>query len=250
MTSDDYKSVDTIKQAMGSIARLGRAGGTHLALAMQRPSGGTVSSDLMNNIQQTIILGAFDSGASTLLFEKDISNMARPEIKGRGFTQIGKKDIFEVQTYWIEPEKVWEWDEDLWVTYENSEYLKQCEHRGKTPDMSGFVTPVKVGELPAPEEENIKLEHINEEESEEEDWENFDVDVDETIDDILGEINEDDLSGDDDNFEDEVIDKDLDSHNENNEPIKNNKVISFKKVSSKDEQVEQKTKPLKFKIKK
>lgn len=25
MTSDDYKSVDTVKQALGSIARLGRA---------------------------------------------------------------------------------------------------------------------------------------------------------------------------------------------------------------------------------
>lgn len=33
MTSDDYKSVDTVKQALGSIARLGRAAATHLALA-------------------------------------------------------------------------------------------------------------------------------------------------------------------------------------------------------------------------
>jgi len=33
MTSDDYKSVDTVKSALGSIARLGRAAGVHLALA-------------------------------------------------------------------------------------------------------------------------------------------------------------------------------------------------------------------------
>ena len=36
MTAEDYKSVDTVKQALGSIARLGRAAGTHLALACQR----------------------------------------------------------------------------------------------------------------------------------------------------------------------------------------------------------------------
>ena len=36
MTSDDYKSVDIVKGALGSIARLGRAAGVHLALACQR----------------------------------------------------------------------------------------------------------------------------------------------------------------------------------------------------------------------
>ena len=33
MTSDDFKSVDIVKQSLGSIARLGRAAGVHLALA-------------------------------------------------------------------------------------------------------------------------------------------------------------------------------------------------------------------------
>ena len=51
MTSDDYKSVDTVKSALGSIARLGRAAGVHLALACQRASGSTISTDLKNNIQ-------------------------------------------------------------------------------------------------------------------------------------------------------------------------------------------------------
>ena len=59
MTSDDYKSVDTVKQALGSIARLGRAAGVHLALACQRASGGTISTDLKNNIQQSILLVFF-----------------------------------------------------------------------------------------------------------------------------------------------------------------------------------------------
>jgi len=33
MNSDDYKSVETVKTSLGSIARLGRAAGVHLALA-------------------------------------------------------------------------------------------------------------------------------------------------------------------------------------------------------------------------
>lgn len=51
MTSEDYKSVDTVKNALGSIARLGRAAAVHLALACQRASGSTISTDLKNNIQ-------------------------------------------------------------------------------------------------------------------------------------------------------------------------------------------------------
>ena len=66
MNSDDYKSVDTVKQALGSIARLGRAAGVHLALAAQRASGGTINSDLKNNIQMSCLLGGFDSGALEL----------------------------------------------------------------------------------------------------------------------------------------------------------------------------------------
>lgn len=71
MTSDDYKSVDIVKQALGSIARLGRAAAVHLALACQRASGSTISTDLKNNIQMSCLLGGFDDGASQLMFEKD-----------------------------------------------------------------------------------------------------------------------------------------------------------------------------------
>jgi hypothetical protein len=71
MTSDDYKSVDIVKGALGSIARLGRAAGVHLALACQRASGSTISTDLKNNIQMSVLLGGFDDGASQLMFEKD-----------------------------------------------------------------------------------------------------------------------------------------------------------------------------------
>ena len=216
MTSDDYKSVDTIKNAMGSIARLGRAAGVHLALAMQRASGGTVSSDLMNNIQQSILLGAFDSGSSTLMFEKDISNMAKPEIKGRAFMQVGKKDIYEVQTYWIEPEKSWVFVEERKDTYENKVYLDQCKLLGKEPDDSGFVTPQKIGELSEPEvevslepkENSVKEEKANDDDWENFDWSSFDDENEESSDEELGskiEENEepiDDFDGGDEEAED------------------------------------------------
>lgn len=124
-STDDYKSLEVAKTAMGSIARLGRAAGCHLALAMQRASSGTVSTDLMNNIQQSILLGAFDSGTSQMLFEKDVSHLAKPEIKGRAFMQVGKRTMYEVQTYYTQPDKDWIFDETKRDTIKNPEWQKQ-----------------------------------------------------------------------------------------------------------------------------
>jgi hypothetical protein len=143
MNSDDYRAVDTIKQCFGSIARLGRAAATHLALACQRASGGTISSDLKNNIQMSILLGAFDSGASTLMFEKDITDLAKPEIKGRGFLQSGN-EIIETQTYFIKPERDWVFDENLKMTYNNPVFLEQKEKRNEPINDSGWVAQYKL----------------------------------------------------------------------------------------------------------
>lgn len=230
MNGDDYKSVDTIKQGLGSIARLGRAADVHLALAMQRASGGTVSSDLMNNIQQTILLGAFDSGSSTLLFEKDISNLAKPEIKGRAFMQVGKREIYEVQTYWIEPEKVWVFDEERKDTYENKVYLDQCELLGKTPDDTGWVDDNK-NEIPQPD--------VNSSENELQNNNSSDTNVDEEW--------EDDENWDEDiEWDDE---EEVDTPQVGPEPsiLPKSNTISINKIKSEDE--DNKTKPLKFNFK-
>lgn len=109
---DDYKLVNSIKESISSIARLGRASACHLALATQRPSGNVISSDLKNNIQQSVILGDFDTGASTLIFDEDISHKAKPYIKGRGFIKSGK-EIIETQTYWTEPKRDFVYKEDI-----------------------------------------------------------------------------------------------------------------------------------------
>ena len=101
---DNYKLVNSIKESISSIARLGRAAACHLALATQRPSGNVISSDLKNNIHQSVILGDFDTGASTLIFDEDISHKSKPHIKGRGFIKAGK-EIIETQTYWTVPSR-------------------------------------------------------------------------------------------------------------------------------------------------
>ena len=96
--ANDYRSVDIVKQALGSIARLGRAAGTHLVLCCQRASGSIISTDLMNNISMSVLLGGFDDAASYLMFNQDISNRCRPEIRGRGFIGSGN-EIIETQIF-------------------------------------------------------------------------------------------------------------------------------------------------------
>ena len=157
MSSDDYNLVDSIKTNLGSIARLGRAAAVHLALAAQRASGGTINADLMNNIQMAMLLGGFDGSASQLMFEKDISNLAKPHIKGRGFIQAGKgSSIVEIQTYYTKPEYDWVFDENQKDTYTNPIFLEQKKLRKEEVDDSGWVTPTM------PEEETIEEETADE----------------------------------------------------------------------------------------
>lgn len=99
MNSADYKSVEKIRSTMGSIARLGRAAGINIIIIAQRMSVGVITSDLNYNIQSRFLIGAFDNGTSLAMFEKDISDEAKPEIKGRGFAQFNFGDIYEVQLF-------------------------------------------------------------------------------------------------------------------------------------------------------
>lgn len=125
MSSDDFRAVSNIKSNMGSIGRLGRAAGCHMVLATQKASSGTVSSELMNNIHQRAVLGDFDGGVSSTLFEKDISHMSRPEIKGRGFMKSGSQ-LYEFQCYWTDPKTDFDFEEKMLI-----DELK--EYREKNP---------------------------------------------------------------------------------------------------------------------
>lgn len=110
LSGSNYKLVSNIQDNIGSIARLGRAAGTHLVLATQRPSSNVINADLKNNIQQSVLLGDFDSGISSLVFDEDIAHLSKPEIKGRGFVKAGK-DKYEFQSYWTEPKRDFKYNE-------------------------------------------------------------------------------------------------------------------------------------------
>ena len=131
MSSDDFRAVSSIKSNMGSIGRLGRAAGCHMVLATQKASSGTVSSELMNNIHQRAVLGDFDGGVSSTLFEKDISHMSRPEIKGRGFMKSGSQ-LYEFQSYWTDPETDFVF-EDKMLIEELEEYREKNPIKEEKP---------------------------------------------------------------------------------------------------------------------
>lgn len=85
------------------------------------------------------------------MFEKDISQLSKPEIKGRGFIGSGK-EIIETQTYFTMPENDWVFDDTMLLTYNNPVYIEQCKRKGVTVDDSGFIPQKKLDEA----EENTK----------------------------------------------------------------------------------------------
>lgn len=109
----------------------------------------------------SMLLGGFDSGSSTLMFEKDISQLAKPQIKGRAFLQSGN-DIIETQTYYIKPEESWVFDEDLKMTYTNPIFLKQKKKRKEPIDDSGFMPQIPLDE-PKDDESKSLLKELNDE---------------------------------------------------------------------------------------
>ena len=104
----------------------------------------------------SVLLGSFDSGASTLMFEKDVSNLAKPEIKGRGF--IGtSNDVIETQTYFTQPHLDWEFDTNTFATFNNPEFKKQCKAKGVDVDKlnTGWVKQIPLDKLAEEQEEEI-----------------------------------------------------------------------------------------------
>lgn len=147
MSSDDFRAVSNIKQNMGSIGRLGRAAGCHMVLATQKASSGTVSSELMNNIHQRAVLGDFDGGVSSTLFEKDISHMCKPEIKGRGFMKSGSQ-MYEFQCYWTDPKTDFMFEDKMLID-QLKEYRENnpIEKEDKPEEESSTPTEQPPGEV-------------------------------------------------------------------------------------------------------
>lgn len=73
MCCDDYRSVDKIKTALGSISRLSRAAGIMFILTCERPGGNVISTDLFNNIINRVNVGKIaDVTVSQLMFDENL----------------------------------------------------------------------------------------------------------------------------------------------------------------------------------
>lgn len=129
--------------------------------------------DIVSAITKVWILHA------QLMFEKDISQLAKPQIKGRGFVGSGQ-EIIETQTYYTQPENDWIFDDTQLLTYENPVYLEQCKRKGVKVDDSGFI-PQKPLDEEADEEEMIDDDEDDIDDIDDDD----DIDIDDSDNDFM-----------------------------------------------------------------
>ena len=73
---------------VGEIARLGRAAGVHMVLAMQRPDAIVLKGEIKSNLDFRIVAGRMDSTASGMALDNGLATRV-PGIIGRGVAQMG-----------------------------------------------------------------------------------------------------------------------------------------------------------------
>lgn len=139
MTDSNYALVEPMKDAFGSILRLGRAAAVHLVIAAQLLTNDVVNRDMMNNIQLKTVLGVISPDVSTHMFDKDISNRSKPRVKGRGQVQSVGSEVIEYQSFYTKEIDLWRFDPDNYASIESKIYNEQLERDGKKPDLSGFI---------------------------------------------------------------------------------------------------------------
>ena len=96
VSSDDYKSVETIKSGLGSLLRLGRAAACYTVIICQQSD--ILGDNLKYCSQNSILLGGFGDNLSNKILGQDVSKNCKPRIKGRGF-MISDGDLSEVQFF-------------------------------------------------------------------------------------------------------------------------------------------------------
>jgi DNA segregation ATPase FtsK/SpoIIIE-like protein len=146
MSSDDYKVTDSVRSCMSAIARLARAADVRLLIAGQYASPAAINTELKNNIYLKVALGNFSDTTSNLIFDKDLSHLAQPEIKGRAL-MMNFNTLYRLQTYYNKQSE-WEFDESMKDTHINPQYIKNMAEKGIEIDDSGFVKQYRQGEKP------------------------------------------------------------------------------------------------------
>lgn len=103
-----------------------------------------------------------------------ISQLAKPDIKGRGFLGSGQ-EIIETQTYFTRPESDWEFDDQMLLTYNNPVYKDQCKLKGIEIDESGFVQQIPLDQI-----DKKDTDSDDDDDDDDEDFDDLDDDGDET----------------------------------------------------------------------
>lgn len=110
--TDEGKADDQLKGEalviIGSIARLGRASGVHLVLAMQRPDAKIISGEIRSNFMCRIAAGTLTSAASVMTLESGAGTTIRPDIKGRGMMYLNGK-LYDFQGFFAAPDFIDKW---------------------------------------------------------------------------------------------------------------------------------------------
>lgn len=110
--TDEGKENDNLhgeaSMLIGEIARLGRAAGVHLTLAMQRPDAVVLKGELKNNLDVRVAAGRLDSTPSAMVLDSGAATRVPGDIKGRGVVRIGG-DVEQYQGYFAEQNWIDSW---------------------------------------------------------------------------------------------------------------------------------------------
>lgn len=139
--SDEGKAEDELKAEasliIGSVARLGRAAGVHLAIATQRPDAKLIAGETKANLGARVCCGAVDGTASSMILDSPEGRMIRPNPRGRIYVKIFQNGDhaqgFFAPSTWID-----EYFEKRGLNPDGSPQTKKPQRLAKVADMSKF----------------------------------------------------------------------------------------------------------------
>ena len=148
MSSSEYRPIDSIKQNLSHLLRLGKAMGIGIMIVGRPFGGSTLTNDNMNWMSNKCLVGKINATTSTLFFEKILDSKQN---KNEGYLDIFGK-LCEIRINDVKKE--FNFDTDSILTQTNKFYLR--DHRG---NLEGFINE----ELPTVKADLIKEENKKDE---------------------------------------------------------------------------------------
>lgn len=139
--SEEGKAQDELKGEaallIGSIARLGRAAGVHLAIATQRPDAKLIAGETKANLGARVCCGAVDGTASSMILDSAEGTRIRPNPRGRIYVKIftngNHAQGFFAPNTWLD-----EYFESRGLNPDGTPKTKSSSRLAKIADMSKF----------------------------------------------------------------------------------------------------------------